>query len=64
VATIIRYDERGYGLSGREVSRLGLDAREPTWRPSSITLASTGSLAAMAAARVAIQPPATGAVHA
>ena len=44
VATIVRYDERGYGLSDWEVDDFSLEARRrPTWRPWSTTPASTGS---------------------
>ena len=42
-ATVIRFDERGHGLSDREVEDFSPAAGSPTWRQSSTTPGSTGS---------------------
>ena len=43
IATIVRYDERGFGLSDWDVDDFGLEAGWPTSKPSSMTSGSSGS---------------------
>ena len=43
IATVVRYDERGFGMSDWDVDDFSLEARLTTWRRSSTRPASTGS---------------------